>query len=147
MIFDDTEVALAPDANMPNQMLGAYDSYQRKPNTAAWDQYKKGGYTYLQNIIANAILKNSKGTNAYISMIYTPMKTSNYFNDDFATAAAGMWNFFILLVFLAPLYRFVSNSVSEKETKIREAMKIMGLTDFPYWLSWLTYYLLVTTIQ
>ena len=132
MIFDDTSSERSSDSNMPNQQLDAYDKYQRKPNTESWTQYKKGGYTYLQNIIANSILQNTYGTGAYISMIYVPMKSSKYFNDDFALAAINLWNFFILLVFLAPLYRFVSNSVSEKETKIREAMKIMGLNDFPY---------------
>jgi ABC-type Na+ transport system ATPase subunit NatA len=30
---------------------------------------------------------------------------------------------------------------------MREAMKIMGLTDLPYWLSWLTYYMTINTIQ
>ena len=121
--------------------------YQRKPDKESWIQYKAGGYTYLQNLIANAILQNSKGTEAYISMIYVPMKTSSYLNDDFATTIKNMWNYFLLIVFLAPLYRFVSNSVYEKETKMREVMKIMGLTDLPYWLSWLTYYIIVNTIQ
>ena len=147
MIFEDTSTQRSSDANMPNQLLGAYDSYQRKPDLESWFQYRYGGYTYLQNIIANSILQNTYGTGAYISMIYVPMKTSRYFNDDFALAAINLWNFVILLIFLAPLYRFVSNSVSEKETKVREAMKIMGLTDFPYWLSWFSYYIIVNTIQ
>ena len=148
MIFDDISSERSQDSNMPNQQLEAVDEYQRKPNNDAFSQYKEGGYTYLQNIFANAILRDRTGnTGAYISMVYTPSKSSKYNDDDFATAAAGLWNFFILLIFLAPLYRFVSNSVAEKETKIREAMKIMGLSDAPYWLSWFAYYILINTIQ
>lgn len=147
MIFDDILTERTDDPNMPNQELPAVDEYQRKPNFEAFDQYRKGGYTYLQNIIANAILRNSRGNGAYISMVYTGMKTSKYNDDDFATAATSMWNFFMLIIFIAPLYRFLYNSVAEKETKVREAMKIMGLTDFPYWLSWLSYYVVITTIQ
>ena len=148
MIFDDISTERTQDSNMPNQELDAADEYQRKPNNEAFTQYKEGGYTYLQNIFANAILRDRTGsTGAYISMIYTPSKSSKYNDDDFATAAEGLWNFFILLIFLAPLYRFVSNSVAEKETKIREAMKIMGLSDAPYWLSWFAYYILINTIQ
>ena len=148
MIFDDILSTRSSSGNMPNQQLDAADKYQRSPNTDAWKQYKQGGYTYLQNIVSNAILRSETGnSNAYISMIYTPLKSGHYMNDDFATAITGMWSFFVLLIYLAPLYRFVSNSVSEKETKIREAMKVMGLTDAPYWLSWFLYYVIINTIQ
>jgi ATP-binding cassette subfamily A (ABC1) protein 3 len=133
---------------MPNQELPAADEYRRKPDFASWDQYMKGGHTYMQSMFSNAILRNKTGsTSAYISMIYAPTKSSKYNDDDFATAANYLWGFFILLIFLAPLYRFVSNSVSEKENKTREAMKVMGLTDAPYWLSWFTYYIIINTIQ
>lgn len=148
MIFDDILSTRSNSGNMPNQQLDSADKYQRSPNMNAWKQYKQGGYTYLQNIISNAILRAETGSSgAYISMIYTPLKSGFYVSDDFSTGLVNTWNFFILLVYLAPLYRFVSNSVSEKETKIREAMKIMGLTDAPYWLSWFTYYIIINTIQ
>jgi len=53
--------------------------------------------------------------------------------------------FFIFLIFIVPLYRLVYRIVNEKETRARESMKMMGLTDSSYWLSWFTYYLLVVT--
>ena len=34
----------------------------------------------------------------------------------------------------------------EKVTKAKESMSIMGMTDFPYWSSWLIYYTLVNTV-
>ena len=147
MIFDDVTKERSDDSNMPNQQLDAYDKYRRKPDTESWLQYKQGGYAYLQNLFSNKILRDRVGGASYISMLYLPMKSSNYNKDDFAEAATEMWNFFILFIFLAPLYRFTFNSVNEKETKIREAMKIMGLTDLPYWLSWFTYYITINTIQ
>ena len=147
MIFEDILTEKAEKSNMPNQEELPFDKYQRQPNTEAFNQYKAGGYTYLQNLIANVILKSSVGNEAYISMVYTGMKTSKYNDDDFATAATEMWNFFLLIIFIVPLYRFLYNAVLEKETKIREAMKIMGLSDFPYWFSWFSYYALINTIQ
>ena len=148
MIFDDILTERTIDPNMPNQELDAVDRYQRGPNEEAFTQYKEGGYMYLQNLFANALLRNqATGGTPYISMIYTPSKTSRYNDDDFQEAADQMWNFIILLIYLAPLYRFTYNSVNEKETKIREAMKIMGLTDAPYWLSWFTYYTAINTLQ
>jgi hypothetical protein len=148
LFFDDILTERTIDPNMPNQDFDAVDEYQRGPNTEAFRQYRDGGYMYLQNIFANALLQDqATGGTPYISMIYTPSKTSKYYDDDFATAADQLWSFIILLIFLAPLYRFIFNSVSEKETKMREAMKIMGLSDFPYWLSWISYYAIINTAQ
>lgn len=44
------------------------------------------------------------------------------------------------------MYRLISNMVSEKETKARESMKMMGLTDSSYWLSWFVYYTIIVTL-
>ena len=52
----------------------------------------------------------------------------------------------MLLMYILPVYRLISNIVSEKETKARESMKMMGLKDFSYWLSWFCYYLIIVTI-
>ena len=52
----------------------------------------------------------------------------------------------MLIMYILPVYRTLSRMISEKETKARESMKMMGLKDFPYWLSWFTYYLIIVTI-
>jgi hypothetical protein len=52
----------------------------------------------------------------------------------------------MLLIYILPTYRLISNIVSEKESKARESMKMMGLVDFSYWLSWFFYYLIIVTI-
>ena len=57
-----------------------------------------------------------------------------------------MLPFFMLLMYILPVYRLISNIVSEKETKARESMKMMGLKDFSYWLSWFTYYFIIVTL-
>ena len=57
-----------------------------------------------------------------------------------------MLPFFILLIYILPVYRLISAVVSEKETKARESMRMMGLMDSSYWLSWLCYYLIIVTI-
>ena len=59
---------------------------------------------------------------------------------------SGMLPFFMLLIYILPMYRLISAVVSEKESKARESMKMMGLTDFSYWLSWWVYYLIIVTI-
>jgi len=36
--------------------------------------------------------------------------------------------------------------VREKESRAKETMRIMGMTDLPYWLSWFAYYTCINTI-
>lgn len=52
----------------------------------------------------------------------------------------------MFLVYIVPLYRITYRIVNEKETRSRESMKMMGLTDTSYWLSWFTYYAITVTI-
>jgi ATP-binding cassette subfamily A (ABC1) protein 3 len=54
--------------------------------------------------------------------------------------------FFMLLIYILPMYRLISNIVTDKETKARESMKIMGLKDFSYWFSWFAYHCIQVTI-
>jgi hypothetical protein len=49
-------------------------------------------------------------------------------------------------MYIPPLYRTVYRIVQEKETRVKESMKMMGLGDFAYWLSWFTYYTTVNFV-
>jgi hypothetical protein len=51
----------------------------------------------------------------------------------------------MVFIFIAPVYRLIMNIVNEKQQRIRELMKMMGLTESPYWFSWFTYYIIVIT--
>jgi len=52
----------------------------------------------------------------------------------------------ILFAYLIPMYTVVFYIVSEKETRTKESMRMMGLTDLPYWASWLCYYTIINSI-
>lgn len=52
----------------------------------------------------------------------------------------------MVLMYIMPVNRLVNRIVNEKETKARESMKIMGMTDTAYWLSWFIYYIGVSTV-
>jgi len=74
------------------------------------------------------------------------MKTAYYTKDEFLDTLSGSLAFFFLLIFFTPMYRMISFIIDEKSSRAREGMKIMGLTDTPYWLSWFVYYFIVSTI-
>ncbi len=101
----------------------------------------------MQNWVANQILRTKSGiNNASIGVTLVPFKTDEYVKDDFALIFSNMMPFFLLLIYILPMYRIISNIVSEKESKARESMKMMGLVDFSYWVAWFVYYVTVVTI-
>ncbi len=88
-------------------------------------------------------------TTASIASAYTPvntvdimasislMPTAAYETDNFQYIIASTLGIFYMLSFLYPVSRIVRALVLEKETRIKEGMKMMGLTDFVYNISWL----------
>jgi pheromone shutdown protein TraB len=74
-----------------------------------------------------------------------PMPSNQYISDPFISNLALIWNNLMVFIFIAPVYRLIMNIVNEKQQRIRELMKMMGLTESPYWFSWFTYYIIVIT--
>lgn len=50
-----------------------------------------------------------------------------------------------MIIYLIPFYYLTSKIAAEKESKAREGMKMMGLTDSTYYLSWLILYSCIAT--
>jgi len=65
--------------------------------------------------------------------------------DAFNPIMRSLFPTFLVLMFSLPVYNMVFLLVKEKESKTRETMKIMGLNETPYWLSWFAYYTIVNT--
>jgi len=112
-----------------------------------YEIYRDFGFLYIQGLVANAVLRyESSTTTAYISNLILPMRAEEYEKDELNSNIGGPWNFLIIFVFIPPVYWLIHNIVNEKEQKLRELMKMMGLTDFPYWLSWFCYYFVVILV-
>jgi hypothetical protein len=66
--------------------------------------------------------------------------------DPFSQVVSGVLPLFLLFMYILPVFTIVSLMVKEKESKARESMRMMGMTDVPYWLSWFVYYTALNTI-
>ena len=75
-----------------------------------------------------------------------PAKQTELEIDTYALLLASVLPLVLLAVYIAPVFRTAYRLVSEKETKIRESMRMMGLKGFPYWASWFSYYMIINTI-
>lgn len=98
-------------------------------------------------MIANKILMNEKDDwNAWISYLLQPLPTDVTVKDPFQQGLAILLPLFLLLAYIPPVYNMTFKIVREKETRAKETMRIMGMTDLPYWMSWFVFYTLINTI-
>lgn len=69
---------------------------------------------------------------------YAPMSTDIYKDIDpmVQTQFSALFPFFYMIVMLIPFFYLVGKIASEKESKAREGMKMMGLEDGSYYISW-----------
>ncbi len=69
-----------------------------------------------------------------------PMPIPEHREDEFSATLSGVIPLFYLLSYLYPCARIVRNIVEEKEQRIKEGLRMMGLMDSAFWTSWyLTY--------
>lgn len=76
-----------------------------------------------------------------IDLLPFPIKA--YTSNAFYSSVAGLLPFFLVIATLFPVTRLISSLVAEKETKIREGMRMMGLSDAALLGSWYAMYSIV----
>lgn len=74
------------------------------------------------------------------------MNTDANILDPLQNGLALLLPLFLLLAFIPPVYNITFKIVREKESRAKETMRIMGMTDLPYWLSWFCFYTILNTV-
>jgi ATP-binding cassette subfamily A (ABC1) protein 3 len=109
--------------------------------------YSYYGFAYLQNWVANTILRVKKDNyDAEIVAMTLPMRLKPVRNDPFSAVMYLTLPYFIMLMFIPMVYRFTYRIVKEKELRTKELMTMMGMNILPYWLSWFAYFTLKNTV-
>ena len=97
--------------------------------------------------MANHVLKAATGKEeAQIVMMMAPVPGAVSIEDDFTATLEVLMPLCVLLAYIPIVYNQVFLLVKEKETRAKEVMRIMGMTDLPYWLSWQVYYTIINTV-
>jgi len=71
---------------------------------------------------------------------FVPFPFLNYSQNGFYGLVLGILSFFLVIGFVYPVSRLIRGLVLEKEMKMREGMKMMGLSDAALFGSWLVTY-------
>ena len=118
-----------------------------------WVAYIYNGNAFLQQFMDTYILHQSTGNTQPLSTTLAarqltgiPFPTPPYIVDNFASAVGTFLGLLFVIIFQWPLTRVIKLVVEEKETRIKEGMKMMGLRPATLWLSWLLTYLVIYII-
>ena len=133
--------------DVPNTLRPLNEFMQQGPNMNDIIKYSNNGYIQVLNIISNYILKKETNSKySYINYGFAVQKYDSYKFNDFAAFAGVYYTFFVILAYLCPLILYVLKMVVEKESRSKEVMKIMGMGEGTYFLSYFVEYFIVNII-
>lgn len=71
------------------------------------------------------------------------MKKPDWADDVFVNIISGTLPFFLVISYVVPFVRMIARLVSEKQTKVKQSMKMMGMSDSAFWVSYYFTYTLI----
>ena len=131
--------------DVPNNLKPVNEEMQQGPNMNDIKKYSDNGYIQIMNILTNYILQKEI-PGSYINYGFAVQKYDSYKFNDFAIFAGLYFTFFIILSYLCPLILYVLKMVVEKESRSKEVMKIMGMSEGTYFLSYFVEYFIINII-
>jgi hypothetical protein len=130
-IIDYTTVGL--NLEYQKYLLSGFLSIQSAIDAWAWNNTRSN--LLLQSNAANSTLASNQ-CRAIPSPFAFPFPTPEYEANAFFTSVGFLLGLALTLASLYPMSRLTKSVVEEKEIKMREIMKIMGLYDWANQLSW-----------
>ena len=134
--------------DVPSVMGGLFDQFSSGPDLDSYKLYQTSGYTYIMKLINEYILQQeASDPNAKINFGMIAMPYIDSRSDPFSSVIGYFIPFFIVIAYMCPLCLYVYRMVGEKENKSKEGMKIMGLGEVIYFLSYFIQYIVITLID
>ena len=125
-----------------------FDQFTTGPNLDSYRKYQKSGYTYILKLINEYILQQeTDDSNAKIDFAMVALPYENYRFDPFSSVISYFIPIFMVIAYMCPLCLYVYRMVGEKENKSKEGMKIMGLSESTYFLSYFLQYIVISFID
>ena len=127
--------------DIANNAQGMFDPFQSGPDLKGYMKYKNGAYSYMMKVVNQYILrKETNKNNAELNYGISAMMYIDYRDDSFGEFMGYMIGVILVMAYMSPLSLYVYRMVGDKETKIKESMKIMGLEEGQYFLSYFIQY-------
>ncbi|XP_031735233.1 retinal-specific phospholipid-transporting ATPase ABCA4-like isoform X1 [Anarrhichthys ocellatus] len=99
-------------------------------------RYVWGGFAYLQDIIEHGIIKTQTGKEWPLGVYLQQMPYPCYVDDLFMLTLNRCFPIFMVLAWVYSVSMIVKSIVLEKELRLKETMKAMGVTNSVIWSTW-----------
>lgn len=99
-------------------------------------RYVWGGFTYLQDVLEKAIVRTQTGSEQKTGVYVQQMPYPCYVDDIFLRVMSRSLPLFMTLAWIYSVALIIKGIVYEKEARLKETMRIMGLDNGTLWLSW-----------
>ncbi|KAJ8247643.1 hypothetical protein GJAV_G00248620 [Gymnothorax javanicus] len=99
-------------------------------------RYVWGGFSYLQDVIEHGIIRAVSGSREKTGVYLQQMPYPCYVDDIFLRVMSRSMPLFMTLAWMYSVAIIIKGVVYEKEARLKETMRIMGLNNGILWLSW-----------
>ncbi|KAI1887790.1 hypothetical protein AGOR_G00193990 [Albula goreensis] len=99
-------------------------------------RYVWGGFSYLQDVIEHGIIRAVTGSKEKTGVYIQQMPYPCYVDDIFLRVMSRSMPLFMTLAWMYSVAIIIKGVVYEKEARLKETMRIMGLNNGILWLSW-----------
>ena len=145
--FDFDKTGKEGIQDIPSNKEKFFDDFQSGPILSSFKVYQNGAYSYMMKIVNQYILREETGDdNAELNYGITALEYIDYRVDEFGNLLGYMITIIIVIAYMSPLSLYVYRIVDEKEKKTKEGMKIMGLGEGEYFLSYFIQYVVISIV-
>lgn len=106
----------------------------------------RGPYYFFSNMLANTLLRRFTVSDAEIVAILLPTHNDVVPNIRGSQNLYEISHVYLLIAWLPFLLRTGYMVLEEKESRVKETMRMMGMSLTSYWLSWFIYFTVVNTL-
>ncbi|XP_048415909.1 phospholipid-transporting ATPase ABCA1-like [Stegostoma tigrinum] len=99
-------------------------------------QYIWGGFVYIQDLVEQAIIRVQTNEHKRTGLYLQQMPYPCYVDDGFLRVLNRSLPLFMILSWIYSVAMIVKRLVHEKEARLKETMKMMGLSNGILWVSW-----------
>ncbi|XP_078132550.1 phospholipid-transporting ATPase ABCA1 isoform X3 [Sander vitreus] len=99
-------------------------------------RYIWGGFAYLQDMMDHGIIQVQTSKTQPLGVFAQQMPYPCFVNDTFLRSLARSLPLYMTLAWIYSVAMIVKGIVAEKEARLKETVRIMGLRSSIYWLSW-----------
>uniref|UniRef100_A0AAQ4PAU9 ABC transporter domain-containing protein n=1 Tax=Gasterosteus aculeatus aculeatus TaxID=481459 RepID=A0AAQ4PAU9_GASAC len=99
-------------------------------------RYIWGGFAYLQDMMDHGIIRVQTSKTQPLGVFAQQMPYPCYVDDGFLRSLARSLPLYMTLAWIYSVAMIIKGIVAEKEARLKETVRIMGLRGSVYWLSW-----------